>query len=80
MSSSLYFIKKATHPVGFKAYESWILRLNKTPYKFIRFLFAEIENCYKFATDFVPWCNGNTPVFGIVILGSSPSGTTEKSP
>lgn len=25
-----------------------------------------------------PWCNGNTPVFGAVILGSSPSGPTKK--
>ena len=24
-----------------------------------------------------PWCNGNTPVFGAVILGSSPSGPTK---
>lgn len=23
-----------------------------------------------------PWCNGNTTVFGTVILGSSPSGST----
>ena len=48
--------------------------------KFIRFLFAEIQNCYKFASDFVPWCNGNTPVFGIVIQGSSPCGTTDTNP
>ena len=25
-----------------------------------------------------PWCNGNTPVFGTVILGSSPSGSTQR--
>ena len=24
-----------------------------------------------------PWCNGNTAVFGAVVLGSSPSGPTE---
>ncbi len=24
------------------------------------------------------WCNGNTTVFGAVVLGSSPSGPTEK--
>jgi hypothetical protein len=27
-----------------------------------------------------PWCNGNTPVFGTVIQGSSPCGPTEKTP
>jgi hypothetical protein len=74
------FYKNSMLPSGFKAYESWVFGLNKTLYKFIRFLFAKIENCYKFATDFVPWCNGNTPVFGIVILGSSPSGTTDTNP
>ena len=26
-----------------------------------------------------PWCNGNTPVFGTVIQGSSPCGPTKKS-
>lgn len=25
-----------------------------------------------------PWCNGNTPVFGTVIQGSSPCGPTKK--
>lgn len=30
-------------------------------------------------TNHVPWCNGNTAVFGTVVLGSSPSGTTKKS-
>lgn len=25
-----------------------------------------------------PWCNGNTPVFGTVIQGSSPCGPTVK--
>ncbi len=24
----------------------------------------------------VPWCNGSTPVFGTVSLGSNPGGTT----
>ena len=27
-----------------------------------------------------PWCNGNTPVFGTVIQGSSPCGPTKKTP
>lgn len=26
-----------------------------------------------------PWCNGNTPVFGTVIQGSSPCGPTKNS-
>ena len=26
----------------------------------------------------VPWCNGNTAVFGTVVQGSSPCGTTKK--
>jgi hypothetical protein len=25
-----------------------------------------------------PWCNGSTPVFGIVSQGSSPCGSTKK--
>lgn len=43
------------------------------------FLLVKNDICFKFATHFVPWCNGNTPVFGTVIQGSSPCGTTCKS-
>ncbi len=54
--------------------------------KYVFFLFW-IKKCL-FRSNFVlnlhalrgigPWCNGNTPVFGTVILGSSPSGPTNK--
>ncbi len=38
-----------------------------------------MEISFKFAPAIVPWCNGNTPVFGTVIQGSSPCGTTKKA-
>lgn len=37
--------------------------------------------CITFAlaiANHVPWCNGNTAVFGTVVQGSSPCGTTKK--
>ena len=30
------------------------------------------------SSDFGPWCNGNTTVFGAVFQGSSPCGPTDK--
>jgi len=29
------------------------------------------------ASNFDPWCNGNTTVFGTVFLGSNPGGSTQ---
>lgn len=49
---------------------------------FIKTKIKKVAGKYFFTTfaDLnVPWCNGNTPVFGTVILGSSPSGTTQSS-
>lgn len=43
-------------------------------------MFAEKQKVSKFASAIVPWCNGNTPVFGTVIQGSSPCGTTAVKP
>ena len=46
----------------------------------------ELKICITFAlaiekvVSIGPWCNGNTPVFGTVIQGSSPCGPTEKTP
>jgi hypothetical protein len=45
--------------------------------------FVKFKICITFAlaiADHVPWCNGNTAVFGTVVQGSSPCGTTKKNP
>lgn len=46
-------------------------------------MLIDVKNCFgrkkyfiTFADLNVPWCNGNTPVFGTVIQGSNPCGTT----
>ena len=48
-------------------------------------IFAGLKLCIKFAPALPqaglqndPWCNGSTPVFGIVSQGSSPCGSTYK--
>ncbi len=41
-------------------------------------MFAELKLCFKFAPEIDPWCNGSTPVFGIVSQGSNPCGSTIK--
>lgn len=43
----------------------------------IIFSYGEKAIIFAPANSIDPWCNGNTPVFGTVILGSSPSGSTE---
>gem|GEM_PF-1501912 len=42
------------------------------------FCFTHSDICVKFAflIKLDPWCNGNTPVFGTGIQGSSPCGST----
>ena len=55
----------------------------KNKQHFFEKVFAGIKKSITFAATIIGtdlWCNGNTPGFGPGVLGSSPSGSTDKNP